>query len=310
MESPIIVSLGEVLWDLFPEGERFGGAPANFACHAAILGANVSMVSAVGGDRHGCEALDILRDYGIDVSLMQTVSDAATGTVGVALDSAGKPNFTIHENSAWDRIKWSDEIEARVKETDAVYFGTLGQRSEVSRRTIRRCIDAARDAGIPRIVDINLRSPFFDNDLIRESIELASILKLSDDELPEVSSACGIHSSASPETLLRHLLESQNLDLVVMTCGAQGATLATPDGVVRQQGIQTQVKDTVGAGDSFAAAFLLGLLRSEPHDQILHKACAIAAAACSHSGAVLQQCVRETTNREVDRTTNTKGNRK
>ncbi len=286
MNRQVIVSIGEVLWDLFPDGEQFGGAPANFACHAAILGADVSMLSAVGADRHGREALDILRGYGINVSLMQIIPDVSTGTVGVTLDAKGKPTFVIHEGSAWDRIVWNSQLEARVAEADAVYFGTLGQRSEPSRRTIRHFVEAARDADIPRIVDINLRPPFFDRDLIRESIELASILKLSDDELSEVRAACGIHSNAPPETLLRLLLESHDLDLVVMTCGAQGATVVTPDSVVKQPGIPAKVKDTVGAGDSFAAAFLLGLLRGEPHDQILHNACAVAAAVCSHSGAV------------------------
>lgn len=286
MKQPSIMSLGEVLWDLFPEGERFGGAPANFACHAAILGAEVSMVSAVGDDSRGREAIDILRGYGIDVSLMQIVPDAPTGTVGVTLDSTGKPTFTIHEGSAWDRVAWSTELESQVRQSDAVYFGTLGQRSKLSRNTIRRCIEAAHAAGIPRVVDINLRAPFFDSALIRQSIQQATILKLSDDELAEVCAACGIHFSGPPEALLRQLLETQDLNLVVMTRGAQGAVLATPTGVIHQPGIETLVRDTVGAGDSFTAAFLLGFLRGAPHDQNLRKACGIAAAVCSHSGAV------------------------
>ena len=290
MESLKIMSFGEVLWDLFPDGEQFGGAPANFACHAAIHGADVAMLSAVGNDQHGRDARNILQGFGIDISLMRTVPDAPTGTVGVALDAAGKPTFTIHENSAWDRMSWTDEIGSRVKEGDAVYFGTLGQRSSESRCTIRRGIQTARDAGVPSIVDINLRSPFFDSALIRESIQLASILKLSDDEVPEVISACGIESGAPVETQLRGLLEAYDLEFVVMTRGAEGAVLATPSGVARQQGIQTTVKDTVGAGDSFAASFLLGVLRGESHDEILHAACEIAAAACSHAGAVPKNC--------------------
>jgi len=286
MNRPAIISLGEVLWDLFPDGERFGGAPANFACHAAILGADVSIVSAVGDDRHGREALNTLKGYGIDVSLMQTVLDAPTGTVGVVLDVAGKPTFSIHEGSAWDGIVWSNEYSSRVKNADAVYFGTLGQRSEVSRSTIRRCVKAAREAAIPRIIDINLRKPFFDDALIRESIEAASILKLSDDELPDVCSACGIDLGDSTEALLQQMRESQHLDLVVMTCGARGAVLVTPAEVIVQPGIETDVTDTVGAGDSFTASFLVGLLRDEPHADNLRMACEIAAKVCSQSGAV------------------------
>lgn len=286
MNRPKIISLGEVLWDLFPDGERFGGAPANFACHAAILGADVSMVSAVGEDRHGREAMNILRGYGVDVSLMQVIPGARTGTVGVALDDAGKPTFTIHEGSAWDQIAWNHELDTRVATADAVYFGTLGQRTDGSRSSIRRCVETARQAGIPRVVDINLRPPFFDNAMIRESIQLASILKLSDDELMEVCTACGLASVAQPNVLLKQLLDTQHLDLVVMTRGAKGAVLLTPNSIVEQPGIPTTVRDTVGAGDAFTAAFLLGFLRGENHVHNLLKACSIASAVCSHSGAV------------------------
>lgn len=288
MKHPRIISLGEVLWDLFPDGERFGGAPANFACHAAIHGANVGMLSAVGDDCRGEAAIDMLRQFGMEVGLVQTIPAAATGTVGVTLDSAGKPTFTIHENSAWDRIVRTDAIEPAVGGADAVYFGTLGQRSSVSRDTIRHGIRKAREANIPSLLDINLRSPYFDDALIRESIELASILKLSDDELPQVISACDIEPCGPAETQLSRLLESCELDFVVMTCGVRGAVLATPRDFLSQPGIRTEVRDTVGAGDSFAAAFLLGVLRDAPHDEVLHEACEIAAATCSHAGAVSQ----------------------
>lgn len=286
MKRPTIISLGEVLWDVFPDGEQFGGAPANFACHAAIQSAKVAMVSAVGNDWHGHEAIKILRDYSIDTNLIQTIAEAATGTVSVTLDSAGKPTFNIHENSAWDFVAWTNEVESQVREADAIYFGTLGQRCKTSRATIRRAIELAGEAGVTRILDINLRSPFFTADLIRESVQLASILKLSDDELPEVISACGIESSVPTETQLRSLLESSDLECVVMTCGAKGAILVTPGRIISQQGISTKVIDTVGAGDSFAAAFLLGVLRNEPHDKVLHAACEKASVTCSHGGAV------------------------
>ncbi|MCP4782849.1 MAG: carbohydrate kinase [Fuerstiella sp.] len=286
MKRPAIISFGEVLWDLFPEGEQFGGAPANFACHAAILGANVTMVSAVGEDRRGRQAVDILKSYGIDVSLLQPVADAVTGTVAVEIDSDGVPAFTIHENSAWDRLDWNIQLEARVAAADAVYFGTLGQRSEVSRFTIRQCVKAARAAGIPRVLDINLRAPFYDSEVIRESVRHASILKLSDEELSEVCAGCGIDNRDPPDAQLRRVLDTNNLDLVVMTRGAEGAVLVTADEIVQHPGIPTNVHDTVGAGDSFTAAFLLGLLRGEPHDQMLHKACVNAVATCGHTGAV------------------------
>ena len=283
---PRILSCGEVLWDLFPEGARFGGAPANFACHAAILGGEVSMLSAVGGDARGGIVLAILRGLVIETSLVQRVADARTGSVGVSVDAEGKPAFEIHPNSAWDRIAWTNALEARVGEVDAVYFGTLGQRGEVSRVTIRQALSVAKTRGILRVLDVNLRRPFYDAALIRDSIAQGSVLKLSDDELGEVSAACGIALEARPETALRTLLTKFGLDLIVMTRGANGALLVSASNVIEQPGIPTVVRDTVGAGDAFTAAFTLGLLRGEAHENILRKACEIASGVCAQDGAV------------------------
>lgn len=286
MNAPKIISLGEALWDLFPDGEKFGGAPANFACHAAIQGADVTMVSAVGTDLRGSEAREILQRIGVDVSLVQIDDNAPTGTVGIHLDEGGKPTFTIHEGVAWDHLAWSDELGQHVSSADAIYFGTLGQRGAYSRGTIRQAAETASAAGVPRVLDLNLRPPFFDAELIRESIHFASILKLSDEELPEACSALGVSSESEPEAQLHELLDPGNLDMVVMTRGADGALLVTPEVVVNQNGIPAKVVDTVGAGDSFLAAFLIGELRGDTHQQNLRHACEVASVACSHSGAV------------------------
>jgi len=284
--KPRILSCGEVLWDLFPEGARFGGAPANFACHAALLGGDVTMLSAVGKDTPGDEAVTILRGFGVEIYLVQRIADAITGGVGVNVDTAGKPSFEIHAGSAWDLINWTDALEAKLSEVDAIYFGTLGQRGAVSRATIRRAMELARERGILRVLDVNLRSPFYDAALIRESIAHASVLKLSDEELSEVATACGIALDTKPEATLRSLLTRFGLHLVVMTRGAEGALFVSPNGVIDQPGIPTTVVDTVGAGDSFTAAFVLGILRGDAPEVILQKACEIASAVCSQSGAV------------------------
>lgn len=292
MKRPMIVSLGEVLWDLLPAGEQFGGAPANLACHAALQNVDVTMVSVVGDDRHGREATEILSGYGIDVSLIQIASDAPTGTVEVRLDDNGQPTFTIHEGSAWDQLAWNEALASRLTKADAVCFGTLGQRNQVSQTTIRRAINAAKVSGIPRVLDINLRTPFFDDKLIRESVQLASILKLSDEELVEVCLAFGITTIREPTTpeqaepAMGQLLERGDLDMVVMTRGSKGAVLVTADNTIKQNGVPAQVIDTIGAGDAFTAAFVIGELRGVPHEQNLKRACEIAAAACTHSGAV------------------------
>lgn len=285
-DKPSILSCGEVLWDLFPDATRFGGAPVNFACHASRLGAEVSLLSAVGDDPRGDEAIAILQGFGIDTTLIQRVSDAPTGSVGVSLDAAGKPKFAIHEGSAWDHIPWTEELEARIANVDAVYFGTLGQRGELSRATNRRALVAAKGRNVLRMLDVNLRAPFYDNTLIRESIAEASVLKLSDDELAAVSAACGLATDENPEKMLRALQGRYGLALVVMTRGAEGAMVVSAAETLDQPGIPTTVCDTVGAGDSFTAAFTVGLLRGEALKDILKKACEIASVACSQQGGV------------------------
>ncbi len=283
---PNIISIGEVLWDLFSDGERFGGAPANFACHAAILSADVTMVSAVGNDRRGREAIAILREFGIDTSLIQVDQDAPTGTVGVETDAKGKPKFVIHEGSAWDRLAWAPSLTSKIAEADAVYFGTLVQRGDCSRDTIRRVLDTAKSAHVLRILDINLRAPFFDDQLIRESIERADILKLSDDEFEAVVRACGVSPAANPGVVLRSVLKRFKLDSVIMTRGAEGALFVSSEGIVEQPGVPAEVVDTVGAGDSFVASFVLGLLRGETAKANLKKACETASVVCTQAGAV------------------------
>lgn len=288
MNKPKIISLGEVLWDLFPAGPRFGGAPANFACHAAHLGAAVTMVSAVGDDAHGREAIRSLNNFGIDTRMVTIHANMPTGTVGIELDGRGKPTFTIHEESAWDAIAWTPELEECIAEAGAIYFGTLGQRGEVSRATIRRALGLAEERGLVRVLDVNLRKPFYNAALIRDSVALATVLKLSDDELPEVAAACDIAAGATAADTLRTLRERFGLDLVVLTRGAAGALLVSADGIVDQPGIPTTVIDTVGAGDSFTGAFVLGMLRGDARADILRKACETAAYVCSQSGAVPQ----------------------
>ena len=281
-----LLSCGEMLWDLFSDGPRFGGAPANFACHAALHGGLVTMLSAVGDDPRGHEATEILCRFGIDTSLVQTIATAPTGAVGVSVDAAGKPSFEIHANSAWDQIAWTPALETRLADVDAIYFGTLGQRSPISRATIRRALAVAKSRSVMRVLDVNLRRPFFDAALIRESVAAASVLKLSDDELADVLIACDIAHGPDPTASLRALLVRYHLDLIALTRGAAGALLVTADEVIDQPGISTVVRDTVGAGDSFTAALVVGRLRGDPLRTIARGACETAAAVCTYAGAL------------------------
>ena len=284
--SARIVAMGDGLWDLFPDGPRFGGATANFACHSARLGADVHMVSGVGEDERGEALLQVYRKHGVNIDLVQVLKDYPTGVVHVELTEKGLPTFTIGENAAWDHWEWNEEIDRMVTKADALYFGTLGQRGQSSRVGIRKALAIAKGQKTPRILDINLRAPFFDDGLICESIALCSILKISDEELHRVCQACGIELSQSDEKVLGELRTKFRLDLVVMTQGAEGAILAHADGMVEQPGVPANLVDTVGAGDSFTASMTLGLLQGKEYTEILADACQIAAEVCSHAGAV------------------------
>ena len=283
-----IVAMGDGLWDLFPDGPRFGGATANYACHTSILGAEVFMVSGVGEDDQGKALLQVYQKHGVCTEQVQVLKDYPTGVVHVELSEGGLPTFRIEDNSAWDHWQWNEKIKQKVKTADALYFGTLGQRGVLSKQSIIKALKIAIDRGVPRILDINLRFPFYNSSLIRKSVELCSVLKLSDEELIEVMKACDISLDISIEMSLKNLRAKYGLDLVVMTKGCDGALLVSADDIVSQPGFKTDVVDTVGAGDSFTASMTLGLLEKKKYAEILSDACKVAANVCSHRGAVPQ----------------------
>ena len=278
--------MGDGLWDLFPDGPRFGGATANFACHSSILGAEVYMVSGVGEDEHGEALLQVYQEHRVNSDLVQVLQDYPTGIVHVELTESGLPTFTIGENAAWDHWEWNQEIEEAVRKADALYFGTLGQRGDTARAGVRNALAIAQNQNIPRILDINLRAPFYNDSLIRDSIDLCSVLKLSDEELKRVTQACKLNSHIGDTAALKELSSKFDLELVVMTRGAEGAVLISEEELVEQPGEPVTVVDTVGAGDSFTASMTLDLLEGKDYPQILKTACRVAAGVCSHAGAV------------------------
>jgi fructokinase len=284
--NPIILSVGEVLWDVFPTGPRFGGAAANLACHASAAGAETAILTAVGADSLGREAVTTLRAHGVDVSLVQEIPSAPTGMVQVTLDLEGKPTFEIHCGSAWDQIAWTELLSKRVLKSNAICFGTLCQRCPASRSTIQRTLGLAREFGVRRVLDVNLRKPFYDEELIRNSVNLASVVKLSDDELTEVLSACDVPQGESIEASLQAMLQRYQLELIAFTRGAKGALLVSGDEVVDQPGIPTKVCDTVGAGDAFTAVLVTGLANGLSLAAIARRACEAACEVCAQPGAV------------------------
>jgi fructokinase len=281
---PTVVALGEILWDVFPDGPKFGGAPANFACTTAELAGNkadVYIVGAVGNDTLGHEAIELLASHGVNTTCVSQVAHP-TGQVNVELDNAGKPTFEIAENTAWDNLAWSDKLNQLAARADAVCFGTLAQRSPTSRDTIRRFVQSTRPECL-RILDINLRPPFWTEAVVRESLELANVLKLNDAELPvlaEIMNCLGTH-----DEFLRSLSHTDGLKVVALTRGPDGATLISATSERSDLPAQpAKIVDTVGAGDAFAAALTIGLLDGTPLEQINAWGNQVAAFVCSQPG--------------------------
>jgi fructokinase len=276
-----IVGIGEILWDIFPDGPRFGGAPANFVCHAASLCGRAWLVSAAGNDNLGDAAIAALEQHQVTTECISR-SHHPTGTVQVKIDSSGQPSYQFGTDEAWDHLEWSQSLSDLAERTNAVCFGTLGQRSEPSRQLIRRFVNAVSTDAL-RILDLNLRPPFVSDEVIDESLQLANILKLNDDELCMLSSLYRLTGSEIDQ--LRALAKRLQLRLIALTRGQVGAILIQGDQVSIADGITVTVKDTVGAGDAYTAALTAGLLAGRDLDTINHAACEIAAFVCSQSGA-------------------------
>ena len=282
---PVIVGLCEVLWDVFQDGPRFGGAPANFASSVAALAPgefDVHMVSAVGSDQLGRRAVELLSKRRVDTKHVQ-LTDHPTGQVLVRLDAAGQPSYEISEGAAWDNIEWTDELQQLATRADAVCYGTLGQRSQTSRRTIQRCVNSTPENCL-RIFDINLRPPFWTDEVVVQSLELANVVKLNDAELVDIASV--LNWTGTQDDLLQQLINCFSLRAVALTRGEAGALLVSASGERSDLPSQpTVVADTVGAGDAYTAALTVGLLRGLSVDVINAWAIRVAGFVCSHAGA-------------------------
>lgn len=282
MEKAKIVGLGELLWDVFPDGRVLGGAPVNFACHASQFGFEGCAVSAVGKDALGQEILDTLAEKRL-VSLVERV-DYPTGTVQVTLDARGVPRYEICEDVAWDNIPFTPQMERLARECRAVSFGSLAQRGAVSRATIRRFLGlVAPDAY--RIFDINLRQHYYDREVVVDSLRLCNVLKINDEEVLAVARLFGFPATDERE-VCRMLLREYDLKLVIETKGAAGSYAFTAAETSWIETPRVEVADTVGAGDSFAGAFVAALLRGYPLREAHRTAVNVAAYVCTQKGAM------------------------
>jgi fructokinase len=283
-----VVGMGEVLWDLLSTGPQLGGAPANFAYHANALGAHSYVITRVGDDDHGREIIRRFREMGIRSSAIQVDERAPTGTATVALSDNGIAHFTVHENVAWDFIAATHEALAVVAQAKAICFGSLAQRSDASRRAIQQLL-ATAPADSLRVFDINLRQKFYSQEIVERSLGIANVLKLNDDELPVIADMFGLRGTI--EDKMKQLASTFQLQMIALTRGANGSLLyqsKTKSGEPRWSDCSSKpvnVIDTVGAGDSFTAALVMGLLRKMDLDEINSVANDVARYVCSHAGA-------------------------
>jgi fructokinase len=282
--NSIIVGMGEVLWDVLPEGKKIGGAPANFAYHVSQFGFDSRVVSAIGNDELGNEILKVFEEKQLKHRL-QTVN-YPTGTVQVTLDDNGIPCYDIKEGVAWDNIPFTDDLKRLALSTRAVCFGSLAQRNEVSRTSINRFLDTMPDGeGQLKIFDINLRQGFFTKDIIRDSCQRCNVLKINDEELVTISRLFG-YPGIDLQDKCWILLAKYNLKMLILTCGTNGSYVFTPGVISFQETPKVPVADTVGAGDSFTATFTAALLKGKSVPEAHKLAVEVSAYVCTQSGAM------------------------
>ena len=276
--SPTLFCFGEVLWDLLPTGKIAGGAPMNVAFQANQLGLSAKMVSRVGADDWGAELLDFLNDKGVSTQFVQTDSQHPTGLVNVTLDSKGSPAYEIVQPSAWDFIASDPALHDAVAAADALVFGSLACRSDRTQSTLLELLDVAA----LRVFDVNLRRPFFSQNLLDTLLSKADIVKLNDEELAIIAAW---HGAVGGETeQMQFLKKKYALDMLVLTKGPQGAACLDDAGYHTHPGFSVKVHDTIGSGDAFLAAFLSKMLAGDDSPECLAFACAVGALVATKQG--------------------------
>ena len=285
MERNVVVGIGETLWDMLPDGKKMGGAPANFAYHALQFGCDAYIASAVGNDRLGHELTSALAATGLNMEVAHV--DYPTGTVNVEIDNKGIPSYDIRENVAWDNIPFTPSLEQLARRTAAVCFGTLAQRSAVSRRTIHEFLSAMPvNSGALKIFDINLRQNYYSKETIEESLSACNILKINDEELSVFNRLFGGGCPGLKENCDR-IISHYGLEAMILTCGKYGSYVAASDGFFNFEPTpEVKVADTVGAGDSFTGSFCSALLAGKSYGEAHKIAVEVSAYVCTCNGAM------------------------
>lgn len=277
---PRAICFGEILYDVFPESERIGGAPLNVGSRLSGLGIQTEMISKVGDDEKGEKLISYLKAKNIKTENIAKDTDYATGVVNVTLSASGSATYEIAHPVAWDKIEISEAMKTAVKKADAFIFGSLVCRDEVSRNTLFQLLPEAKY----RVFDINLRPPFYEKEVLVKLMNQADFIKFNDDELFEIAEMIGSPYN-SIEQNLQYLYEETNTPTICITKGRHGAVLLKEGKRFYNSGFKVKVKDTVGAGDSFLASLIAGLLKDEDPQSTLDFACAMGALVAGEEGA-------------------------
>lgn len=283
MSSFTIAGIGELLWDVLKDSEELGGAPINFSYHASAMGAHCYAISTIGDDLRGKIALDELRQRRVSCDHITVLKDGITGYVLAKVDDAGIATYTFPDNVAWDSIYLKESTLSLAANLDAVCFGSLAQRSPASRKVILNFLQITGKQTL-KVFDLNIRQNFYTPEIITTSLKIADVLKLNDDELQLIARIENLNGP--PLAMMQTLVESYGLRLAVLTRGEKGSLLVSPSQFSDYEGLSTTVVDTIGAGDSFTAATVLGLLSGLSLDAINERANRVAAFVCSQRGAM------------------------
>ncbi|RZL48615.1 MAG: carbohydrate kinase [Pedobacter sp.] len=274
-----VVAIGEILWDVFPEGKKAGGSSMNVALNLHKQGINSQFISAIGNDENGKGLIDFLSSNNFPTHLIQT-NKLPTSTVEVKLDEQQQATYTIVEPVAWDAIGLTDELIEAVKNADAFVYCSLTCRNEKSKNTIISLLKHAK----VKVFDINLREPFYTIETLKDLLPAADILKVNEHELAYLKQALDL-SGNTDEQLLKQLSHLFDIKIICLTVGEKGAYVLYDEKLYHHKGYAVKVADTVGAGDSFLATFVASYLNGFPMDTVLDRACKVGAFVASQHGA-------------------------
>ena len=274
------VCFGEVLWDVFPSDKKIGGAPLNVALRLQSLGINTDIISKVGKDINGAILVDYIQENRVSTGCIQKDNSLQTGKVTVLLDQDGSATYEIDHPVAWDKIELTNTLQDLVSNADVFVFGSLSCRDKVSRSTLYQLVKTSKF----NVFDVNLRAPYYTNDILLHLMNVSDFIKFNDEEIIEISGFNNLKYS-SLEEYIKAISKFTKTNKICVTRGAEGAILYLNDTFYYNKGIKVNVVDTVGAGDSFLAALISKLLKKEDPQMALDFACAIGSIVAGKEGA-------------------------